>query len=1522
MNVSCTISEAAPVAIIGIGCRFPGGIGDVASFWRFLSEGRDAIAEIPYDRIDIGVHFDPRPATPGRMMTRWGGFLDSIDRFDADFFGVSPREAERLDPQQRLLLETAWEALEDAGQDIRKLEGTPTGVFIGQWTNDFEARLFSDPEALDFFAAQGSGRYASSGRISYALGLRGPSLTLDTACSSSLVAVHFALRSIRSGESQIALVGGANVILQPHISIAYSQARMMAEDGRCKFGDASGDGYVRSEGVGLVVLKPLDRALADGDRIYAAIRGSAVNNDGRSSGSMGTPSRIGQEQLLMSAYRDAGLPPGRVGYIEAHGTGTRAGDPVELGALAAVLNEGRESEHRLYVGSVKTNIGHTEAAAGMAGLIKAALALHHGLIPPSLHQRTPNPAIPWADLPLEVAHAKTPWPRSERPRIAGVSAFGIAGTNGHVVLEEVPCRLAEPSAVESRSDFLLPLSAKSLDALRDLAVRFADLLEQDSGPALQDICWSAAARRAALEHRAAFVAKDRAAMAESLRRYAEGADAAAQGVARADASAKIAFVCPGQGAQFAGMARELMAQEPVFFAALERCDHAARPFVDWSILEQLSAEPESETYRLNQIDVIQPVLVALSIAYAALLRSLGLEPAAIVGHSMGEVAAACIAGALDLGQAMRIICGRSRLMRRTCGQGAMALVDLSMEEAGARLVGLEDRLSVAVSNSPRSSVISGDPEALQQVMAELERDKVFCRLVKVDVASHSPQMDPLAQELVADLAGLAPSDADMPIWSTVAGRRIEGHEFDAAYWGRNLRQPVRFADAARGLLEAGVTHFVELGPHPILLHAVAQTAQSFGYEATTAACGRREEGEQASILTAIGQLWATGYPVDWDRATPGRGRFVSLPLYPWRRERYWVEGLDQTSSLAGRARTSAPRIDDESRNWLYRLQWEVSDLPASQTDKSEGSYWLVVSDDREMASSVVDAFAAAGVKAVAALLDRLESAVADGARGAGSLDGILVLAPDAAEAAYLPVRILQAMLGVAWASSPRLWLATRGGQPAGADEGARVAVDQAAAWGAGRVIAEEHPDLWGGLVDLDPTDSPAASASQLIRQILAQDGEDQVALRSNRRYVLRLIPFAYGKERPAAFAWRPDAAYLITGGLGGAGLHVARAMAANGARRLVLLNRTPLPPREAWSKADPATETGRRIAAIRELEAAGVAVHAAAVDVSDEAELRAFLDRYNAEAWPPIRGAIHAAGRLDNHLAGALSREAFDAVLEPKLRAAQLLDRLLPDLDLFVLFSSTGAFLAQSGQANYAAANAGLDALAHDRRARGLPALSIGWGVWENTGLVRGEAGQRNVAEMARQGVGAFSPERATNLFAWLCGGADPYAVVLPIDWTLFRQARAGRDFPIFNKAPQGATVQKQALGERLAEVAPAERRRLLDDAVRAAVGAVLKISPSRLDSRKALGEMGLNSLMAMELRNRLEAGLGRPLSATLAWNYPTIEALVAYLAGGEEPAPSPAAPSKIQQPLIDLSGRIEEVTDLSDEEALAALRN
>ena len=885
-----------PIALIGVGCRFPGADGPEA-FWTLLRDGVDAIREIPLDRPDLAARYDPGPGTPGRLTGRWGGFLEGLDRFDASFFGISPREAERMDPQQRLLLEVAWEALEDAGQVAGRPGSIATGVFVGLWINDYQDLLFAESRGADFYMTTGSGRYSASGRVSYAFGFQGPSITVDTACSSSLVAVHLACQALRARECTLALAGGANTILSPHVSVAYSQSKMLSPDGRCKFGDARGDGYVRSEGVGIVALKLLSRALADGDPIQAVILGSAVNNDGKTGGFLGTPGREGQEDVLRKAYRAAGVDPGQVQYVEAHGTGTSAGDPVELQALGHVLAGDRPPGRPCRIGSVKTNIGHTEGAAGVAGLIKAALSLRHRTIPASLHFREPNPAVPWKDLPVSIAREASPWPAEAGPALAGVSAFGIAGTNAHVVLQEAP---PAPESTAERADEgarLLPLSARSPEALRQMAAAWRDHLRSDA-PAFPDVCYTASVRRAHHDHRLAVVAGSAAEAADHLDAFLHDEPRPGTSVSRTatSGSPRVAFVFPGQGSQWLGMGRGLLPRDTVFRSALEASDRAVREESGFSVLDELAADPARS--RLDQIDVIQPTLFAIQVALAARWRSWGIEPAAVVGHSMGEVAAAHVAGVLSLEDAARVICRRSRLLRRTRGQGAMALVELSFAQAQAAIAGYEDRLSVAVSNSSRSTVLSGDPAALDELIAALEARDVFCRRVKVDVASHSPQMDALRGDLLHALAGLRPGPGRIPLYSTVTGQVAEGVPMDAAYWVRNLREPVMFSTVLGRLVAEGHSAFVEVSPHPILLPAVQQELQHLGREGVVLPSLRREEPEQATLLESLGALHVLGCEVDWQECYPTGGRCVRLPPYPWQRERFWYD----TSRQAGKRR--------------------------------------------------------------------------------------------------------------------------------------------------------------------------------------------------------------------------------------------------------------------------------------------------------------------------------------------------------------------------------------------------------------------------------------------------------------------------------------------------------------------------------------------------------------------------------------------------------------------------------------------
>jgi len=870
-----------PIAVIGVGCRFPGADGP-AAFWRLLRDGVDAIGEIPPDRWNVDA--------AGPAVTRWGGFLDQVDQLDAQFFGISPREAVRMDPQQRLLMEVAWEALEDAGQVPEELAGSRTGVFVGMSTYDYGHFQLGQLDHVDAYTGTGSALSIAANRLSYFYDFRGPSMAIDTACSSSLVATHLACRSLRDGECTLALVGGANVILSPAQGINFGNAGVMAADGRCKTFDARADGYVRGEGAGIVVLKPLSRALADGDPIYAVIRGSATNQDGRTNGLM-APSRGSQEAVLAEAYRRADLSPGAVGYVEAHGSGTSLGDAIEATALGTILAEGRSPGSRCAVGSVKTNIGHLEAAAGVAGLIKVALALRHRAIPPSLNFAEPNPLIPFDSLPLHVAQTLTPWPENGGRAVAGVSSFGFGGANAHIVLTEAPqVRVTRPTdhAAHDRVQ-LLPLSARSPEALTALAGRYE--LALATGVPLADLCYTAGARRGHHDHRLAVVAASSAELSESLAAHRGEAPhpGVSAGHCRPGQQPGVVFVFSGQGSQWHGMSQRLYAQEPVFRDALDRCDHAMRPHLDGSVVAELLADQAD--CGLSDIGVIQPAIFAVQVALAALWRSWGVEPEAVVGHSLGEVAAAHVAGALSLEDAAQVICGRARLLRRAGGSGAMVAAELSLAEARDLIAGKQDRVAVAASNSHRSTVLSGDRAVLADLVATLEQRGRFCRWVEVDVASHSPQMNALRADLNDALAGIRPTQATIPMYSTVTGELVTDRAVDAAYWVENLCSPVKFSAAVRRLLDRGRDTFLEISPHPILLSAVRGDAQDLSRACTLLPSMRRDDPDRATMLASLGTLYTRGQSVAWAQLYPSDAQCVAAPTYPWQRDRFWLDPI-------------------------------------------------------------------------------------------------------------------------------------------------------------------------------------------------------------------------------------------------------------------------------------------------------------------------------------------------------------------------------------------------------------------------------------------------------------------------------------------------------------------------------------------------------------------------------------------------------------------------------------------------------
>lgn len=896
-TVSGGTAEREPVAIIGMACRYPGSDG-LDAFWQLLVRGRDAVTEVPPSRWDADAFYDRDPSKPGKMTSRWAGVLDRLDEFDAAFFGISPREAPHVDPRQRVTLEIAWEALEDAGIPPDSLAGTRTGVFMATLTNDYDHLLFEDLRRAEAYSGAGTANSIVANRLSYFLDLRGPSLALDTACSGSLVAMHLACESLRAGESSLALAGGVNVNLMPKSNVFFSKAGALSPNGRCRTFDRDADGMVRSDGAGIVVLKLLSQALADGDPIVAVVKGSAVNHDGRSNGLM-APNGEAQRAVLTEAYRCASVSPADVQYIEAHGTGTRLGDPIEVQALGDVLTQGRRDDQRCLLGSVKTNIGHSEAAAAIAGVIKSALAMKHRVVPPTLHFTAPNPLIPFERLPFTVPTATMPWPSPGAPLVAGVSGFGFGGTNAHVVLQEPP-RQAPSDRPRPQPPYLLPISAKTPRALQVLAARYRDLLDAQTADAA-DVCIKAARGRTHHAHRLAVVGDSPEALVAQLdRRLTSGAPAQQDG--------KLAFVFSGQGSHWPRMGQQLYEREPVFRAAMDRCDRAFAALAGRSILEEIRREPAVS--RLDDTGNTQPAIFAVQMALFALWRSFGIVPDVVVGHSLGEVAAACAAGALSIEDGARVVFHRSRLMKRAAGHGLTAVVGLPLAEARAAVGSDEQSIAVAGSNSPTTSVVAGEPEAIRRLVAALSSQGVFCRpIAGVDIAFHSPQMDPLRDELADALADLRPRDTEIPIVSTVTGTIVESRNLDGQYWGRNLREPFLFSHAVDRLLSHGCRVFVEISPHAVLGSSITQCLRHAGQTMATVLCSlRRGEEEAGTLFGQLAALYERGQQVNWPAVYRTRPGVVSLPAYAWQRQRYWFDQLGADGQPA-----SVPAVEQPGR---------------------------------------------------------------------------------------------------------------------------------------------------------------------------------------------------------------------------------------------------------------------------------------------------------------------------------------------------------------------------------------------------------------------------------------------------------------------------------------------------------------------------------------------------------------------------------------------------------------------------------
>ncbi|WTL36059.1 SDR family NAD(P)-dependent oxidoreductase [Nocardia sp. NBC_01503] len=1523
-----------PIVIVAMGCRYPGGANTPEDFWRLVESGGDAISEFPNDRgWDLEHLFDnlysPEVDDTRKSFVREGGFLHEAPEFDTELFGISPREAIATDPQQRVLLETAWEVFERAGIRTDSLHGSATGVFVGCINQGYGFGQNQPLEGTEGYFATGTNTSVASGRVSYVFGLEGPAVTVDTACSSSLVALHLAVQSLRAGECSLALAGGVTVMAAPTAFVEFRRQRGLAADARCKsFADAA-DGTIFAEGAGLVLLERLSDARRNGHPILAVVRGSAINQDGASNG-LTAPNGPSQQRLIRQALASAKLSADQVDVVEAHGTGTTLGDPIEAQAILATYGKARSAQEPLWLGTVKSNIGHTQAGAGVAGVIKMVLAMRHGLLPRTLHVDAPTSHVDWSSGGVRLLTEARPWVRGERVRRAGVSSFGISGTNAHLILEEPP--LVEPVGVSGGvvSGDVLPngvvpwvLSGRSAVGLRAQAGRLREFLDRCPEVGSADVGFSLATTRVRFEHRAVVIAQDRAGFIAGLEALA--ADRPNPNVVSetAASNAKVAFLFTGQGSQRLGMGRELCARYPVFAAAFDEvCAHLDAQ-LEQPIRDVVWAEIDSpHAALLDRTDNTQVALFAVEVALFRLVESWGVVPDFLMGHSVGEIAAAHVSGVLSLADAVSVVVARGRLMQSLPAGGAMVAVGVAEDRVLESLVGYGDRVGVAAVNGPGATVLSGDEDAVAEVAALWAGRGVRVKRLRVSHAFHSARMDAMLVEFGRVLEGVSFGVASIPIVSNVSGS-VAGAELGTPeYWVRHVRACVRFADGVSALVGLGVSVFLELGPAGVL-SSMGPDCVPEEHHATFVPALQSDRDEPAALATAVGRVHALGIPVDWSalfqQSSPN---YVELPTYAFERQRFWLEATTEQRKEATAAsdverrfweavdredldllsdtldvdmeqplRAVLPALSSWRRaqhglavadSWRYRATWRS--LTEQGAFLPSGTWLLVVPGaltDSELVRTCVAALQAGGVMVRILGVDlagtdreTLAGLLLD---AAGSTDGVvslLALNPDPSSAPsgsdrglFVTVLLVQA-LGDVGVVAP-LWCVTQ--SAVSVSGGDRVVnPGQAMVWGLGRVVGLEHPERWGGLIDL-PLVVDAVVAGRLVR-VLAGD-EDQVAVRSSGVFGRRLVRAGLNRSVPAQ-PWLPGGTVLITGGTGVLGGYVARALAGNGAEHLLLVSRS-------GSSAPGCAEL------VRELTALGSRVTVRACDIADREALAGLLESVPAQC--PLTAIIHTAGVVDDGVIESVTAERLERVLRPKQIAAMNLHELTTDLDLkaFVLFSSAAGVLGNAGQGVYAAGNAFLDALARHRRGLGLVGTSVAWGAWEGSDMGADTAAVESMVR--RHGIGRMDPRVAVRALQEAVAHDDVDVVVADIDWGVFFPSfSAARRRPLLEDLPDVVDLiavesvpvpVPGSLVHVLAEADAAERVRILTGLVADNVAVALGYSSgAQVSHNKPFQELGFDSLTAVELRNRLNAATGLRLPTSLLFDHPTVLSIAEHL--------------------------------------------
>ncbi|NEQ40108.1 MAG: type I polyketide synthase [Okeania sp. SIO3I5] len=1561
------------IAIIAMSGRFPQA-EDTNQFWQNLKDGVESISFFS-DRelLESGVEAE-LINNPNYVKAR--AVMSDIDMFDANFFGYSRKEAEYMDPQQRLFLECAWETIEKGGYNPDTYEGL-IGVYSGIGMNYYLLNnLYPNHDSdnlLDSYQLMiGSDKDFLATRVAYKLNLKGPAINVQTACSTSLVAVHLACQSLLNGECDLALAGGISIHIPQNAGHLYQEGLIFSPDGHCRTFDAKGKGTIPGDGVGIVLLKRLNSAIADGDSIQAIIKGSAINNDGSLKVGYTAPSIEGQAEVIAEAHALAGVDPETISYIEAHGTGTELGDPVEIAALTQAFRYSTEKKGFCAIGSLKSNMGHLDTAAGVAGLIKTVLALKHKLLPPTLHFEQPNPNIDFANSPLYVNATLSEWKTNGTPRRAGVSSFGIGGTNAHVILEEAPESIKKENSPE-RPVHILTLSAKTPEALKQLRDRYQGYLEIHQELAIADICYTANTGRVHFNHRLAVTASNQQELLEKIKD--PQATEIFSGEIPRTKIAQVAFLFTGQGSQYVNMGRQLYETQPVFCQAIDQCSQILEPYLGKSLLQviypQNPEEIDEASSLLDRTDYTQPALFAIEYALAQLWQSWGIQPDVVMGHSVGEYVAATVAGIFSLEDGLKLIAMRGQLMQKLPANGKMVSVMASEAKLRHLITPHQDKIAIAAINGPESVVISGEVEAIDTIVKNLELDGIKTKALQVSHAFHSPLMEPMLAEFEAVAKEITYSQPRISLISNTTGSMADNSIATAKYWVNHILQPVKFAQSMETLHQQGYKLFLEIGPKAVLL---GMGRQCLSAEVgvwlpslrpnkipllSPLERGRLEDtallnNEWQQMLSSLGQLYVQGVKVDWAGFESDYTRQkVPLPTYPFQRQRYWVERtenqhkqhqlenigetlivkllsqgktevltqqLEKSVNFSSEQLKLLPEILEvlakqhqeqlaavTVKNWFYEIQWKPL-TKTNSTTNIKPSHWLIFADTTGVGEKLAQKLQQQGHKYslvyrgqnyqkqttdtyklnpnIPEEFEKLYQEIQKNTQTPmtklihlWSLDvpeskdlTINTLEESQLWGCGSVVNLLQTLLKNS--SSTQLWLITRGSQSVlSKTENNITGLAASPLWGLGRAVSLENPQLWGGLVDLDPQYPKADEIEMLWQLLVNEQKEDNLALRGEMSYVARLA-----NQKPQGFPqplWiSSEGSYLITGGLGALGLHTAQWLVSKGAKNIVLTGRRP--------PSQKVTES------IEKLEQAGCLVKILLGDVSVEEDIAKIWD-YIEASLPKLKGIIHAAGVVDDGTIQQMNWERFAKVMSPKVIGTWNLHKLTENqpLDFFVCFSSIASLIGSPAQGNYAAANAFMDAVAGYRRSIGLSGLAVNWGTWASGGMAaRLAVDHQN--RIHSSGISEIAPKEGMYALDLLLGNqsAKDQVGVISVNWSLLaeywsaiKKSSLLRELLQKEELTEHDTLKQNSLRQRLEAVADTQRRKLLRQILQEEVAQVLGLPITNKPSPKVgFFEMGMDSLMAIDLQNRLLKLLGVNLPPTLTFDFPNIEKLEKYI--------------------------------------------